>query len=440
MKNIVIIGNGISGITAARNIRKKSNDKLTVISSETEYFFSRTALMYVFMGHMKFAHTQPFENWFWKKNRINLVFDHVVSVDTAKKELAMKNNSPVNYDVLIIATGSKSNKFGWPGQDLKGVQGLCSKQDLDTMFTYTKDTTHAIIAGGGLIGIEMAEMLRSKDVEVTMLARESSFWNAIMPPEESEMINKLIRKHHINLLLNTELKEITGDSQGRVSSVTLKDETVLHCQFVGLTVGVSPNIEFLKGSGIETDRGIFVNEYLETNIAGIYAIGDCVQHLNPPLNRKPVEQVWYTGRIMGETVAQTICGNETIYQPGNWFNSAKFLDVEYQTYGWVSNKVKDNEESFFWLHPDGFKSIRLNFDKNNRLLLGTNAMGIRLRHEIFDRWLSENRTVEYAIEHLPAAMFDPEFSSPYEKLIISDFNSKYGKSLTLKGKREVVLF
>ena len=72
MKHIVIIGNGISGVTAARHIRKQSNFKITIISAESEYFFSRTALMYVFMGHMKFEHTQPYENWFWKKNRIDL--------------------------------------------------------------------------------------------------------------------------------------------------------------------------------------------------------------------------------------------------------------------------------------------------------------------------------------------------------------------------------
>lgn len=111
MKHIVIIGNGISGITAARNIRKNSNDRITVFSSETEYFFSRTALMYVYMGQMKFEHTKPYENWFWKKNRIDLVNGHVDSVDVDNKKLSIKNLPPFSYDILIIATGSRSNKF-----------------------------------------------------------------------------------------------------------------------------------------------------------------------------------------------------------------------------------------------------------------------------------------------------------------------------------------
>ena len=95
MEHIVIIGNGISGVTLARHIRKLSDTetnsaeakKITIISAETDYFFSRTALMYVYMGHMKFEHTQPYENWFWKKNRINLKKGYVKQVDTKSKTL-----------------------------------------------------------------------------------------------------------------------------------------------------------------------------------------------------------------------------------------------------------------------------------------------------------------------------------------------------------------
>ena len=89
MSKIVIIGNGIAGITAARHIRKKSAHEITVISAESEYFFSRTALMYVYMGHMKFKHLQPYENWFWQKNKIDLIHDKVVELRTSEKLLVM---------------------------------------------------------------------------------------------------------------------------------------------------------------------------------------------------------------------------------------------------------------------------------------------------------------------------------------------------------------
>src|SRR5690606_33665768 len=133
MEHIVIIGNGISGVTAARHIRKLSNKKITIISAETEHFFSRTALMYIYMGHMKYEHTKPYEDWFWKKNRIDLKFGFVKTIDTDHNTLYFEDGGTLEYDKLIISTGSKSNKFGWKGQDLNGVLGLYSKQDVDEL-------------------------------------------------------------------------------------------------------------------------------------------------------------------------------------------------------------------------------------------------------------------------------------------------------------------
>lgn len=439
MEKIVIIGNGISGITAARHIRKLSDKEITVISTETDYFFSRTALMYVYMGHMKFEHTQPYENWFWKKNRINLLKGYVENINHKEKELVLSDSPKVSYDKLIIATGSKPNKFGWPGQDLNGVQGLYSKQDLDTLETNApnkESCKRAVIVGGGLIGIEMAEMLISRNIPVTFLVRETSFWNEVLPSGESKMINEHILEHHIDLRLDTNLKEIISDENGNTKAVTTDKGDTIPCTVVGLTAGVSPNISFLKDADIETGRGVKVNSYLETNIQDIYAIGDCAEQLEPTGNRRPIEAVWYTGRMMGETVAQTICGNKTKYKPGHWFNSAKFLDIEYQTYGWVfSEKRKgDYEQHFHWRHPKEKICITVAFHKDTNQFLGINTFGIRMRHEIFDGWLSENQNVNYVLEHLTDANFDPEFYKQYEKDIIAKYNSEFGTTIKAKKK------
>ena len=204
MEHIVIIGNGISGVTLARHIRKNSDKEITIVSAETDYFFSRTALMYIYMGHMKFEHTQPYESWFWKKNRINLKKGYVEKVDTSNKQLVFSNGEKLSYDKLVLATGSKPNKFGWPGQDLKGVMGMYHKQDLENLETHApnnKVCKRAVIVGGGLIGIELAEMLHSRNIPVTFLVRETSFWNGVLPAQESEMINKEIRNNHIDVFL-----------------------------------------------------------------------------------------------------------------------------------------------------------------------------------------------------------------------------------------------
>jgi NAD(P)H-nitrite reductase large subunit len=428
MEHVVIIGNGISGVTAARHIRKLTDKKITIISSETEHFFSRTALMYIYMGHMKYEHTKPYEDYFWKKNRIELKQGFVKAVLPKQKELVFSNGDTLNYDKLIIAVGSKSNKFGWPGQDLDGVQGLYSKQDLDSLEKYApnnKVCKRAVIVGGGLIGIELAEMLNTRNIPVTFLVRENSFWNGVLPQGESEMLNRHIKNHHIDLRLGMNLKEILSDENGKVRAVVIPETgEELPCDLVGLTAGVSPNIDFLKDSGIELGRGVKVNRHLETNIKDIYAIGDCAEQHEPIGNRRSIEAVWYTGRMMGETLAQTICGNPLEYKPGHWFNSAKFFDIEYQTYGWVFAKKKEYEEHFHWKHEDDTKCITVAFHKESNLFLGINTFGIRMRHEIFDRWISEKRHVDFVMENLSEANFDPEFYKKFESQILIAFNNQ----------------
>ena len=424
MKHIVIIGNGISGITAARHIRKRSNHKITIISGESEYFFSRTALMYVYMGHLKFEHTKPYEDNFWKKNKIELVFDWVDKVESTTKSLTLRTKRTIQYDTLIIASGAKPNQFGWPGQDLKGVQGLYHKQDLELMEQNTKGVQHAVLVGGGLIGVEMAEMLLSRNISVTFLVRENAFWSNVLPLQEANLISRHIRTHHVDLGFNTELKEIKGDSNGRVQSIITKSDEEISCQFVGLTVGVSPNISFLKDSGITTARGVLVNEYLETNLPDVYALGDCAERTYELPGRRNIEQVWYTGRMMGEVVAQTICGKKTKYEPGPWFNSAKFFDIEYQTYGQVGNELKGHESEFYWEHSSGTKCVHLIWNTMTREFIGINTFGIRMRHEKLDAWLRAKKSVDFVIEHLAEANFDPEFFTHYEKEIMLQFNEK----------------
>ena len=430
MRHIVIIGNGISGITAARHLRKLSDFKITVISSESKYFFSRTALMYVYMGHMTFEHTQPYEDWFWKKNNIDLIDGRVIALKHEEKQLTMSDGSVINYDDLIIATGSKPAFYNWPGCNFKGVQGLYSKQDLELLETNApnnKQCKRAVIVGGGLIGIELAEMLHSRKIEATMLVREAVYWGNILTENEGKLLGKHIESKGIELMLNTRLKEINGDSNQQVISITTTTGDTIPCDFVGICTGVTPNIDFLKTSDLDLDRGILVDNYLQTNLPHVYAIGDCAQQRVSLPNRKSIEAVWYTGRIMGETVARTIAHHQTSYQPGVWFNSAKFFDIEYQTYGNLSPISSGLEEQLYWEDPSGKKSITIAFQKEFCVLIGITALGVRLNHPILDQWISEKKDIMFVIDNLQKVNFDPEF---YPK-VIKRAASKFKEQLQL---------
>lgn len=439
-RKIVIIGNGISGVTCARHIRKKDGQsEILLISGETEHFFSRTALMYIYMGHMKYEHTKPYEDWFWEKNRIALKKAWVTQVDFDKKELLLAEGERIPYDTLILATGSKPNTFGWPGQDLEGVQGLYSMQDLEKMESNTPAIRRAVIVGGGLIGIEMAEMFRSRDIPVTFLVRESNFWDNVLPKEEAQLINRHIRTHHIDLRLETELEEILPDDAGRVRAVKTKSGEEIACEFVGLTVGVKPNIGFLKKnnerftdtdkSTLDLNRGILVDGFFKTNIPDVYAIGDCAEFKEPPAaDRKSIEQVWYTGRMHGETLAHNLTATVPVsYRPGVWFNSAKFLDIEYQTYGQVPPFPEEGADSLYWEDTTGKVAIRFVFDKNSQKILGVNAFGWRLRHDFFDNAITQDWTMDAVLGKLHQANFNPEFFRNPIREVIAAYSQKTGK-------------
>ncbi|RXG11730.1 pyridine nucleotide-disulfide oxidoreductase [Leeuwenhoekiella aestuarii] len=428
MEHVVIVGNGIAGVTAARHIRKNSDKKITLISAESEHFFSRTALMYVYMGHMRWKDLKPYEDKFWAKNQIDLLQAYVEKINPQEQILHLADGQKLKYDTLILATGSIPAKYGWEGQDLKGVQGLVSKQDLELLEHNAPNNEvcpKAVIIGGGLIGVELAEMLHTRKIDVTLLVREKGFWSGVLPDAEAQLISEHILSHGIDLRHEEELDKIIDNGTGNVQAIVTKKGEEIPCNLVGITTGVKPKIDFLKDSGIETDKGILVNRLLETNVKNVYAIGDCARQREAIGLRKPIEAVWYTGRMMGETVAQTICGTPFEYNPGNWFNSAKFFDIEYQTYGWVfsTKNKKDYEQHFHWKHPDNTKCITIAFHKESLQFLGINTFGIRMRHEVLDRWLNEHKSVEYVLQHLSQANFDPEFYKKYESHIQATYNA-----------------
>lgn len=390
--------------------------------------------MYVYMGHMRQSDIEPYESWFWKKNRIDLLQDHVLSIDYQAKEVNTSSGSKLGYDKLIIACGSASNKLDIPGIDAKGIKGLYSLQDLDYINSISTPTSKAVIVGGGLIGIELAEMFHSRKIPVTLLVRESAFWNMVLPQQEAELINRHILQHGIDLQLNSELQEIKKNEDGQVNSAVTKSGNIINCDFVGVTVGVHPNIGWLKDGDLEINKGILVDHFLRTNIQDVFAIGDCAELRTPTKGRRSIEAVWYTGRIMGETIAYTVCGTDTPYNPGIWFNSAKFFDIEYHVYGDIRTTLSPGYRTFYWEHADGMKSVRINSDEDD-IVLGFNLLGVRFRQEVCEKWISEKTPIGDVIADIDLAFFDPEFSKDYSHALRLKFQKDTGKTITKKSTK-----
>lgn len=413
MQHIVIIGNGIAGVTAAIELRKLSSNRITIISNETEYFFSRTALMYVFMGQMKWNHIEPYERNFWEKNGIDLVLGQAQKIDFQDQLIQLKEGQSISYSKLVIACGSKFSVPKLEGIELEGVKGLYSKQDFDYIWNWVKGSSYrkpkikrACILGGGLIGVELAEMLHNEGVEVDFIVRDASFWRSNLPKEESAMITEHLMSKGIRLFLKNEILKIEGKDNA-IRMIHLKNGESIETDFLGLTIGVEPNVDWLRSSEVALNRGILVNEKLQTNQPNVYAIGDCAEIQKPQHGRKSIEAVWYTGRKMGEVVAQNIAGIETSYSPGYWFNSAKFFDLEYQVYGNVNTAIENSADSIVYRKPNGM--LRFVFENNE--LKGVLGIGIRASQSMAENWLNQMVNMDFIKSNFKSILFEEEWST-----------------------------
>lgn len=420
--HVVIIGNGIAGVTAAQRVRSRQPGwRITLVSGESDYHYSRPALMYIYMGHMRYADTKPYEDSHWEEQRLKRRRAWVTGIDFDAKRLDLHDKGSISYDKLLLATGSKSNKFGWPGQELPGVQGLYDLRDLKLLYENSRSCKQAVIVGGGLIGIELAEMLHSRGIHVTFLVREDSYWSNVLPAEESVLINGAIRRAGMELRLNTELKEIVADNAGRAGAVVTQEGERIDCQFVGLTAGVSPNIDLVRETRLNTQRGIVVDEGLRTSESDVFAAGDCaeIHRGGEPL----IQQVWYTGKMQGEVVGEVMAGDDASYDPGIWYNSAKFLQLEYQTYGDVHAKQSAGT-SVYWESDDREHAMRIVHSDGR--VIGFNFMGMRARHRVCERWIREGRPLSYVLEHLEEFHFDPELFRRHERAMRAELAHPIG--------------
>ncbi len=401
---IVIIGNGVAGITAARYLRKLSDHEIIVVSEEAPYHFSRPAMMYVSMGHMTFDNTKPYEDWFWKKNRIELMHDTVIAVasSNAGLHISLRSGSTIDADTIIFATGSEPAWFGWTGEHLPGVQAYVHKSDLEALERNVQGARNAVVVGGGLIGVEAAEVLHARGLHVTMLVRESGFYRRVFPAEESDIITKHIVAQGIDLRLSTELDRIVGgENGGRVNHVISSSGECIQADVVILATGVKPTIDLATQSGLNTDRGVLINDRFETSLPNVFAIGDCAQF------EHGVEQLWYAARAHGEHVARVIIEGAGPYVRGTYFNSAKFFDLEWQVYG-VIPPESDESNSVYWNDASSTRSVRI--AHNNGIVVGVHGIGVRLRQETCVNWIESCTSIDIVQKQFQKAVFDPEFT------------------------------
>lgn len=439
--HVVIVGNGVAGVSCALALRERSAEtEITLISKESPYFFARTGLMYAFMDRLQRKDLEPYERRSYDEKRISRVSGEVVDWDVSTRTLSIvaagaderTQGSPggqkLTYDRLVLATGALPNLAPWRGLESEAVaadgrssaaSGLVhfvSLQDLDVCEALVATTREAVVVGGGLIGIELAECLKFHGIKVHFLIRESSFWPAALSSAESELVVAEMREHGIDVHLNTVLHEVTRESNGRIVSITTETGHTFSCQMLGVCVGVRPNKQLASKVAplLAVARGILVDGRFRTSLPNVFACGDCAEILvadgasyeTPGATLQ--ETIWYSARLQGELCAGSILGDAVTYQPPLFFNSTKFFGMEFTTVGNVQIEAVQHPEVFI-THPKRRASLRIVYEASSRAVLAFNVLGARVDHEVLSRWVIEGRSLEYCQMHWPDAQYDVEF-------------------------------
>lgn len=405
---ILIVGNGVAGATAALTARARSDARVTLLSDESPYFFSRTALMYALMDRMQRRELEPYERASWSAQGIARVQGRAVDLDADAKTVTLADGRVLRWDKLLLATGSSPRALPTPGAaSAQGVVSFVSMQDLDACERWIPSTREAVVIGGGLIGVELVECLLHHGVRTTFLVREPWYWPAALCEEEGAMVAAHLRAHGVDLRLGVEARAIEADAGGRCARVRLSDGGVLPAQLVGACIGVEPAVRWLRE--VRTPpallRGVRVDEQLRTSLPDVWCAGDCAE-LALPDGRTRLETIWYSAKRQGALAGENMTGRPRPYQPPLFFNSAKFFELEYTTVGELQDLPPD-ASSVYRVHPTRAMSQRV-VHRDGRVV-GFNMLGSRWDHAVLSRWIDERRPVSWVLPRLASAQFDVEF-------------------------------
>jgi nitrite reductase (NADH) large subunit len=305
-KKLVMIGNGMAGVRTIEEIMKIAPNtfELTIFGNEPHPNYNRIQLSYVLQGE-KSLQDIIMNDWDWyQENNITLFTgEAVISIDTKNKQVISEKGRVVSYDELIIATGSSSFILPVPGSTKKGVIGFRDINDCEVMIKFAENHRKAVVIGGGLLGLEAAKGLLNLGMDVDVVHLMPHLMERQLDAESSKMLKQQLETEGMNFLLEKQTAEILGEDH--VTGLRFTDGTEVEADLVVMAVGIRPNVQMAKDSGIYVNRAIVVDDYLETNTPNVYAVGECAEHRE--ITYGLVAPLYEQGRVL----AAHLCGKPT---------------------------------------------------------------------------------------------------------------------------------
>ncbi|WP_274648698.1 nitrite reductase large subunit NirB [Paenibacillus humicola] len=278
-KKLVLVGNGMAGVNCIEQLLKLAPDRyeITIFGSEPHPNYNRIMLSSVLAGDAD-MNDIVINDWSWyEDNHITLHTSQTVTlVDSQRRLVHTDGGIVVPYDELIVATGSLPFMLPLPGANKEGVIAFRDIKDCEAMIETSKTYRKAVVIGGGLLGLEAARGLLNLSMDVTVVHKHEYLMERQLDPTASIMLQRELQSQGMKFLLSKNTEQILGKK--RVAGVRFDDGSAVEADLVVMAVGIRPNIALAKNSGIEINRGIVVNDYMETNLPNVYAVGECAEH------------------------------------------------------------------------------------------------------------------------------------------------------------------
>jgi len=387
-RRYLLIGTGVAALTAAQAIRRHDlAGEITVVGDDPHGYYSRPGLAYVINRTIPEKQIYPLSVETLVEIFHHRVHARVVRIETNQHEVVLDDGRRLGYDRLLVATGARSIKPDFPGNDLAGLVRLNTLQDVRDIVRAAAPRRPAIVIGGGIIAVELAEGLAARGMHVRYLLRGDRFWASVLDETESRLIERGLEDVGIQLHHKTQVARAVGKRGTLQSVVTLAGES-FPCQVLGSAIGLESNMELALDAGLRSDKGILVNEFLETSAPDVFAAGDVAQVHDPHTGGTWLETLWPVARRQGGIAGQNMAGVRSICERQVAFNVVRIGGVTTATIGAIERghdadlvTLSSNDrrywgaESDAWLVNDGHEVNRVRVILNEQTIVGALVMG-----------------------------------------------------------------
>jgi NADPH-dependent 2,4-dienoyl-CoA reductase/sulfur reductase-like enzyme len=384
----VIIGAGPAGVIAAETLHRLQHDsKVTLVGDEPEPPYSRMAIPYLLIDKIQEPGTYLRKDAnHYTGQSTEVVHDRVTNIDTKGRVVSLAGGGNLSYDKLLIATGSHPVSPPIPGIDSAGVHPCWTLEDARAIANLAKPGANVVLMGAGFIGCIILESLASRGVNLTVVEMENRMVPRMLDETAGTLLKQWCESNGVSVHTSTKVTGIEASGSGL--AVSLDNGTKLDAALVIAATGVTPNTQFLDGSGIEVDHGILVDSYLQTNVADVYAAGDVAQGRDFSTGEFSVQAIQPTAADHGRIAATNMAGGNVLEHPGSVnMNVLDTLGLISSSFGmWMG---VDGGDSATLTDSDNYRYLNLRFDGD--VLIGASSLGLT-QHVGVIRGLIQSRT------------------------------------------------